>query len=189
MKTWPVFKVFPFLYNSMPVACFPTQTAHLLSLIFEEEVQSCHFTKPGDQGLQKTMNTTVCRIWCIFISNSIGIHKREVIGSPIAFQEQSQCQGTSPPLGMTQNITSPSFHFTSPSFTQSSSSCWVAFLGFSHVLLLFSLSWKVKRINTWALEKSLESKLLTFKNKGPYSQADFENCFGMYLNPADVRKT
>lgn len=138
------------------------------------------FTKRWDKDLWQTLNTIACRICHVFIFNSIVSHKRGVIGSPIAFQEWWY----KPPVRRydPEHHLSISFHLSlfHPVLFLLSGVPWL----YPHVLPLpFELKSQEKKYMSTG--KATIKQTPDFKNKGTFSQADLENCFGMYLNAAD----
>lgn len=123
---------------------------------------------------RQTLNTIACRICHIFIFNGIVSHKRGVVGSPIAFQE---CW-YKPPVRRydPEHHLSISFHLSlfHPILFLLSGVPWL----YPHVLPLpFELKSQEKKYMSTG--KATIKQTADLKNKGIFSQADLENCFGM----------
>lgn len=165
----------------MPVVCFLLWTAHFVLPHLWRTDAELPFTKPGDKDLWQTLNIIACRIYHIFIFNSIVSHKRGVIGSPVAFQEW--CYKSTIRRYDPEHHLSISFHLSlfHPVLFLLSGVPWL----YPHVLpLLFELKSQEKKYMSTG--KATLKQTADFKNKGTYLHANLENCFGIYLNAADL---
>lgn len=178
-----------FLCHFMPVVCFLLRTAHFCSPSSLRKRCRAAFHKTRRQRpLTDPHNTTACRICHIFIFHTIVSHKRDVIGSPTAFQEwwyKPPIRSYDPEHHLSIFFIHSSFHLSlfHPILFLLSGVPWLN----PHVLPLpFELKSQEKKYMSTG--KATGKQTADFKYKATYSQTDLENCFGMYLNAADLHK-